>query len=135
MLTILRILALTFGVLTLVACVEDTKPSGNPSGNADTSSPAQDPAPSPPGGGAATGAMCGGIAGIQCADASDYCHYADGECSSIADAAGTCTKRPEMCTTIYQPVCGCDGKTYGNSCEAAREGVSVAAQGECKPSP
>ena len=36
-------------------------------------------------------------------------------------------------TTIYKPVCGCDGKTYSNSGEAYyRAGISKYTQGECK---
>ncbi|NJK90231.1 MAG: hypothetical protein HC923_13165 [Myxococcales bacterium] len=38
---------------------------------------------------------------------------------------------PSACDDNYQPVCGCDGGTYGNACEAERQGVSVRSNGEC----
>lgn len=44
---------------------------------------------------------------------------------------GVCTSRPDFCFRILDPVCGCDGQTYDNACNAQAAGVSVASAGEC----
>jgi hypothetical protein len=36
------------------------------------------------------------------------------------------------CTQNYDPVCGCNNVTYGNSCEANAAGVKSFTQGACK---
>ncbi len=89
-------------------------------------------APAPPPGRApvAQGGMCGGIAGFQC-QAGLYCAFAEGARCGAADASGVCQSRPDVCTQQFDPVCGCNDKTYPNACTAAREGISVVHSGEC----
>jgi hypothetical protein len=79
--------------------------------------------------GATLGETCDGIAALRCEEGL-WCEHPAGECN-MADGAGMCAKAPEICTQDYQPVCGCDGKTYSNDCMRRIEKVQLDHIGEC----
>jgi len=108
---------LALAALLLAACGGNAPPPEPPP-----------PAGPPPG---ALGGMCGGIAGFACEGDNVYCQFAPPD-YQVADAAGVCRARPDICTAEYQPVCGFDYETYGNACNAAMEGVSVLYEGVCE---
>lgn len=76
------------------------------------------------------GQACGGVLDVACPD-EEFCRLATGLCLD-PEAFGVCTSTPDACVAVFEPVCGCDGTTYGNECQAWSAGVSVAALGACE---
>jgi hypothetical protein len=59
-----------------------------------------------------------------------------GGCGPIDCDDNDPSKNPgAICTMEFSPVCGVDGNTYGNPCEADRECVEIAYPGECNDDP
>jgi hypothetical protein len=77
--------------------------------------------------------------GEPCNDGSDcsaneWCQYPEGICWSD-EPLGTCQIAYDACTTLYDPVCGCDFQGYSNDGCAAVARVSILHRGDCGPPP
>lgn len=79
----------------------------------------------------AKGANCGGTYG-ECGEGLYCALAANAKTSCGSDGKpGRCKAVRTPCPTKAAPVCGCDGETYNNKCEAQAAGISVAKKGAC----
>jgi len=87
--------------------------------------------------GAQIGQPCGGSTNILCGDDA-VCEYTRQELTieDLNCAPDNVRPRatPRPCPDNYVPLCGCDGLTYGNHCEADMAGVSIRSGGSCPAS-
>jgi hypothetical protein len=63
-------------------------------------------------------------------DDDEFCDVDGASCGGRL-GAGTCARRPDVCTTECTGVCGCDGLSYCNDCTAQLAGVDVADDTAC----
>ena len=84
-----------------------------------------EPSPFPP-----VGQTCGGPDAIECPEFEICDVSANRTCGD--DLVGECRGVGAIsCSTIFEPVCGCDGVTYPNDCLRTVEGVAFFKDGPC----
>ena len=80
------------------------------------------------------GGICGPILNGAC-DPGLFCDHTPGTCALIG-GTGKCVRVPAVCplaeSKVLLPVCGCNGKTYGNDCERIKAMAQKAHNGACK---
>jgi hypothetical protein len=81
---------------------------------------------------------CGGFRPepVEC-PAGTFCAYTLEAMCGAADAPGMCEPLDPraICPAVFDPVCGCNGLTYNNECEARRAGTSAMNLGPCEQEP
>jgi hypothetical protein len=73
---------------------------------------------------------------LECAAQSDcradeLCSFSLGDGCGQTGSTGFCQARPVVCAGTFDPVCGCDGRSYENACSALSSGISIAQRGLC----
>tara|TARA_B110000495_G_C23036938_1_gene619640 strand:- start:26 stop:289 length:264 start_codon:yes stop_codon:yes gene_type:complete len=70
------------------------------------------------------------LSAISCSKVENNC-VANPVASSGNCIDSTLIEPNAVCIALWEPVCGCDGITYSNSCVADNSGVTTYVEGDC----